>query len=162
VLVGALVALASVTAAQGGQRVQEKVGGFSYTLPEGWNLRELPGLKYRIAYSKPSNGFAPNVNFVDEAYTGPLAEYVRLNKENIVKAGLKYTFGAERAFATDSVGQAVRLETDAEQQGRKLRQIFYFLEAKTRKFVATCSRLIDQPASSDAGCDAIVKSFKLE
>lgn len=162
VLVGALVALASVTIAQGGQRVVEKAGGFSYTLPEGWNVREMPGLKYQIAFSKPSNSFAPNVNFVDETYAGPLAEYVKLNKDSIVKAKLKYTFGSEKAFATDHVGQAVRLETKTEQQGKKLSQIFYFLEAKTRKFVATCSRLIGQPTSTDAGCDAIVKSFKLE
>jgi hypothetical protein len=162
VLIGVAVALASVTVAQSGQRVTEKTGGFSYALPKGWNVRTLPGLKYQIAYAQPSKNFAPNVNFVDEAYTGSVADYVKLNKENIVKAKLGYVFTAEKAFTTDHVGQAVRLEAKTEQQGKKLSQIFYFLEGKTRKFVATCSRLIDQPATTDAGCDAIVKSFKLE
>ncbi len=162
VLVGVLIALASVGVAQNAQRVTEKTGGFSYTLPTGWKVRSLPGLKYQIAYAQPSNNFAPNVNFVDEAYTGSLADYVKLNKETIVKAKLKYVFGAEKAFATDHVGQAVKLEAKTDQQGKKLSQIFYFLEGKTRKFVATCSRLIDQPATTDAGCDAIVKSFNLE
>jgi hypothetical protein len=161
-LMGVLVVLASVVFAQSGQRVLEKTGGFSYTLPTGWKVRGLPGLKYQIAYTQPSNSFAPNVNFVDEAYTGSLADYVKINKENIVKAKLKYVFGAEKPFTTDHVGQAVRLESKTEQQGRKLNQIFYFLEGKTRKFVVTCSRLIDQPAITDAGCDAIVKSFNLE
>ncbi len=162
VLVGVLIALASVAVAQSGQRVLEKTGGFSYTLSTGWKVRSVPGLKYQIAYAQPSNNFAPNMNFVDEAYTGSLADYVRLNKESIVKAKVKYVFGAEKAFTTDHVGQVVKLETKTEQQGRKLSQIFYFLEGKTRKFVATCSRLIDQPATTDAGCDAIVKSFNLE
>jgi hypothetical protein len=162
VLVGVLIALASVTVAQSGQRVLEKTGGFSYTLPAGWKVRSLPGLKYQIAYTQPSSAFAPNLNFVDEAYAGSLADYVKINKENIVKAKLKYAFGPEKPFTTDHVGQAVKLETKTEQQGKKLSQIFYFLEGKTRKFVATCSRLIDQPATTDAGCDAIVKSFNLE
>lgn len=161
IVCGALV-VAQLALAQGRQRISEKAGGFSYALPMGWKVREFPGLKYQIAYGAPSGNFAPNVNFVDEAYAGPLAEYVKLSKDNIIRAKLPYTFLSEKAFATDAVGQAVRLEADTVQQDQKLRQIFYFLEANTRKFVVTCSRLRTQPASVDADCDGLVKSFRLE
>jgi hypothetical protein len=157
----AFVTLTSLALAQG-ERVFEKTGGFSYVLLKGWSVREVLGFKYRFVFGPASNGFAPNINFVDEAYTGALAEYVRLSKNGLAGAGLKYTFVTEKAFATDHVGQAVRLETNTEQQGRKLHQVFYFLDAKTRKFVVTCTRLMDQPAVLNADCDAVVKTFKLE
>lgn len=157
----AFVTLASLALAQG-ERVLEKTGGFSYALIKGWSVREVPGFKYRFIFGPASNNFAPNINFVDEAYTGSLTEYVKLSKNGLAGAGLKYTILTEKPFQTDHVGQAVRLEANTEQQGRKLHQMFYFLEAKTRKFVVTCTRLMDQPAALNADCDAIVKTFKLE
>ena len=40
--------------------------GFSFVPPADWEIREMPGMKYKPALAKPEDGFAPNVNVVDE------------------------------------------------------------------------------------------------
>src|SRR5438046_8160554 len=48
----------------------EKAGGFSYDPPKGWQIIEVPGLKYRISRGPPENGFARNMNVVADRFSG--------------------------------------------------------------------------------------------
>lgn len=49
-------------------------GAFSIVMPEGWNDREVAGLMYHAILGPTSSAFAPNLNFVDEAFAGSLQE----------------------------------------------------------------------------------------
>jgi hypothetical protein len=52
---------------------------FSLWIPDGWVLREMPGRKYKVAFGRPTGNFAPNINIVDESFSGPLDSYVDAN-----------------------------------------------------------------------------------
>lgn len=78
----------------------EKAGGFSYDPPKGWQIIQLPGLKYRIAHGPTENEFAPNINVVDEAFMGTLAEYVDLNLENMKKM-FRRSYGSQTGRFSD-------------------------------------------------------------
>jgi hypothetical protein len=54
-------------------------GGVSFIAPAGWKSQAFPGLKYKIAVGPAVAGFAPNINVVDESFTGSLDSYVEEN-----------------------------------------------------------------------------------
>ena len=43
----------------------------------------MPGLKCRVLVGPATDDFAPNINVVDEAFDGPLDEYVAKNFANL-------------------------------------------------------------------------------
>src|SRR5215475_3006237 len=63
----------------------EKDGGFSYDPPQGWRIVPFGAMKYRISAGPSENDFAPNINVVDERFSGALPEYVDLNLQTMKK-----------------------------------------------------------------------------
>jgi len=121
-------------------RYFEREGGFSYQPPRGWRIADIPGIKYKFVFGPPQDGFAPNMNFVDEAHSGSLQNYVDANLK-VMQSMLK---GFEKinqtTFKTGAGQTAIKLTTQAEQNGKMVRQIYYFFEAsRDKKLVVTGS-----------------------
>jgi hypothetical protein len=144
-----------------GNRVTERAGGFSYVVPRGWTAKAISGYKYQFVFAPVAQKFASNINFVDEAFSGSLQDYVVGNKAAMKKAFKKYQLLAEARASTANAGNAAKLAILNEQNGQVLSQIFYFVEAKTKKFVITCTTLPAQRAALEPQCDALVASFTL-
>jgi hypothetical protein len=119
----------------------EREGRFSYDPPAGWNVVPFPGLKYRISHGAAEDGFAPNINVVVENYSGTLEAYVAGNMTTLQKVWPQMKVVQREPFQTDDGAPAVRLLTENEQQGRKLRQAFCFFGTGQRKYVATCTAM---------------------
>ncbi|MCL2138924.1 MAG: hypothetical protein FWH41_05275 [Treponema sp.] len=68
--------------AQVGNRHFEYAGNFSICPPSNWIVQEVPGYKYKFFFGPETNGFTPNINVMDENYSGTLSEYVDLSIEN--------------------------------------------------------------------------------
>src|SRR5438094_9992620 len=81
----------------------EKAGGFSYDPPNGWQIIQFPGLKYRISHGPRENEFAPNINIVDETFIGTLAEYVDVNLGNMKKMFIDLTLLKREDFQPEDV-----------------------------------------------------------
>lgn len=129
----------------------EEAGGFSYDPPPGWKVGMLPGMKYRIARGPVSNGFAPNINVVEEAANVALSEYVEGNIKAIKKQFVGLKILTRDQILTFDNQPSERVVTENIQQGRKLRQTFYFFGTGKRKYVFTCTA----PASGGASLDPI-------
>jgi len=43
------------------QRHVETAGGFSFIPPDGWEMRSVPGRKFKAAIGPPTGGFSPNI-----------------------------------------------------------------------------------------------------
>ena len=144
------------------RRNVEEAGGFSFVPPEGWQTRLFPGLKYKIVFGTPANGFAPNINVVDEQFKGTLDAYVDASAATIQRV-LKNAHVVKRdAFKTDDGTAGVRQVVEDEQQGKKLRQVFFFFGRDDTKFVATCSTLADGGEKLDGAFETSMKSFRFE
>ena len=139
----------------------EKSGGFSYDPPDGWQIVEFPGLKYRISHGPAENGFAPNINVVDEIFDGTLEAYVQANQDNMEKIFKNISILTSEKFLTEDGSQAIRLITKNEQQGTILRQTFYFFGSSKRKYVATCSALADGGESLDSVFAKSMRAFRI-
>lgn len=141
----------------------EAAGEFSYTPPNGWRVTEIPGLKYRVAVTTPAQGFAPNINVVDESFSGTIQEDVRRNLEALQKGLPEFKSLGQSAFTTTSGLKGAKLVTQSRQQGRLLRQVIYFLPGRgDRKYVVTFSGLAEEGGKYDPQVDAAVKTFVLK
>lgn len=144
-------------------RYVEKAGGYSFKPPEGWNILEVPGQKYRIAAGAPKNGFSPNIVFADEAYAGPLPEYVALAEGLFVKLFKGYKKISMADFPTDSKAPAKRLVMENEQGGRHVRQICYFFDGTDGKKIAAFGTVLTEMGTGyDEAFDASLKTFRTE
>lgn len=156
-----ILTLGSLVMAQS-NRVLEKASGFSYLLPSGWVSKTIPGYQHKFAMAPASQGFAPNVNFVFEDFAGSLIDYVTASKSSLNKVFKSFKILFETRASTKNAGDAFKLGLQNEQQGKLLFQAFYFVDAKSKKFVITCTALPSQRAKIEPDCDALVKSFSLE
>jgi len=145
-----------------GDRHSEKAGGFSLQAPKGWQFREFPGMKYQIAFGPASNSFSPNINFVDEAYDGPLKGYVDANQNALNKMFVQFKLIKRDTFVTTRGLRGERLITTSLQQKNLLRQIFYFISGVNGKYlVVTCSALAAGGEALDSAFEESIKSFDI-
>jgi hypothetical protein len=159
-----ILGLAEVSLIGAGERpvLTEQEGGFSYTPPEGWQIAELPGLKFKISRGEPSNGFAPNMNVVDEAFSGKLDDYVEGNLKALEKIFKDFKKISNGSFETKAGIKGGKLVTQSNQQGMILQQTFYFFERKDgKKLVVTCSVLAADGAKFADIFDESMKTFSL-
>jgi hypothetical protein len=141
-------------------------GEFSYEPPEHWLLRDVPGYKYKFAMGQMSEGFTPNIVVVDEHAPVSMDDYVtgslRALQQMHEKTGSNPPRILSQAeFTTDSNEKGVKIITESDMNGKKLRQIYYFFEGKNGyKFVVTCSAPGAGGESYDKLFDATMKTFK--
>lgn len=123
-------------------RYFEREGGFSYQPPRGWRIASIPGMKYKFAFGPPQDGFSPNMNFVDEAHSGSLQSYVDANLKVLQSMFKGFEKINQTTFRTEVGKTAIKLTTQAEQNGKMIRQLYYFFEAsRDKKLVITGSAL---------------------
>jgi hypothetical protein len=72
------------------RQFHEKSGAFSFDPPSGWKTVQIPGLKYRLACGPAENKFTPNINVVDEMFSGSLADYVEANLKDMKQSFVNF------------------------------------------------------------------------
>jgi len=160
--------ISPLSSAQTGAKYVAEDGMFSFSIPEGWTLREIPGRKYKVAFAATADGFAPNINIVDEAFSGALDVYVDGNLKIIVegyeKVGFKnFKVLSREAFTTTTKQAGIRLLTQSEANGNPIRQTFYFFNGKDgRKLVVTCTCPAAGGESYDPIFERSLKTFQSE
>ena len=148
--------------AEVGDRHVEQAGGYSFQAPRGWQIRELPGMKYQIAFGPAENNFSPNINIVDEAYNGSLKTYVDANAQTLERLFVQFKLVKRHPFETTSGLRGEKAITTSVHQNNALRQTFYFLPGrKGSYFVVTCSTLAADGESFDPVFEESVKTFEL-
>ena len=157
-----MLAPASADQAEESRRLTETAGGFSFVPPETWQARAVPGLKYKIAFGPVQDGFASNINVVDEAFTGALDAYVNANKAALERALKKVRIVKQEAFRTTAGLPGARLIVECEQNDKPLRQTFYFFGTAGMKFVVTCSTTAAGGEKLDPVFERAMKTFRLE
>lgn len=170
ILLSLIVLLAAVGVAQEARsnRYTEPEGGFSYVPPKGWVLRRVAIGKYKFASSQPIDGFAPNINVIDEFAVASLDDYVNSQMQGLPKRyeqlGLKnFKVLRQSKFVTNQKLTGIKTVTQSTGNGKTIRQTFYFFEGKNnKKFVVTCSVPEDAGESFDKIFDDSIKSFRTD
>lgn len=159
----ALTLVLAATAAHAGPQVTDTAGGFSYTAPNGWKVTTMAVSKYKIAYAKPSGGFATNLNVVDENSTLSMPDYARASAKTLKSMMPGYHFISQGPFVTKAGLHGIKVVTEGSPAGRKLRQMYYLFPAHgSRKLVVTASIPQAQAAQYAAVVDAAMKTFTVK
>ncbi len=153
---------ASRNRAEDPRRHVEAAGGFSFVPPEDWKIQDIPGMKFKAAIGPSAAGFASNITIVDEQFSGSLDAYVKQNVAVLQKVFKKYNLVQQNDFKTTAGEEGARLVTKNEQQGRLLRQTFYFFGRGDTKFVITCSTLAEGGEKLDPVFETSIKTFRFE
>lgn len=144
------------------ERLVEATGGFSYTPPVGWAIREFPGQKYRLSHDQPQNQFSANINVVDESFDGKLGAYVQANLATLEKFYQKFVMVSQGELVTTAGATAHRLTVNGRFNDKELRQIFYFFKGNGKTyFVMTCTSLASDGDQRDALFEKAAKSFQV-
>jgi hypothetical protein len=144
------------------KRHVESAGGFSFVPPDGWTMRDFPGMKFKLAAGPAAAGFAPNINVVDEQFNGSLEDYVKGNLATLRASFKGFNLVQQDEFKTTAGEAGKRLITENEQKGRQLRQTFYFFGKGNTKFVVTCSALSDGGEKLDSAFETSMKTFRFD
>ena len=156
------VFLANLLFAQTGSRVFEHNGNFSYRPPLNWTVSEVPGLVHRVAFGSTEEGFAANINFIDERFTGTLNAYVNENISQMQTFFSEFRIISRTEFRTHSGIVGERVETNNVQHNMHLRQIFYFFPLSRNRFVVVTASVLDSVSARLIPLfDESIKTFEL-
>lgn len=148
---------------QAAERHHEAQGGFSYEVPEAWQVRDYPGLKYQILFTQPVDNFAPNVNFVDEVYPGDLDSYVEANLPTLEKMLNGFELVSRGSGKTRQGREYRSLQYKQQSQSGELIQLSYFMKLeKDRKLVVTCTTRSKDASRFEKVFSGIVSSIRME
>jgi hypothetical protein len=113
-------------------------------------------LKYRISHGPRENEFAPNINVVDEAFSGTLAAYVDANLQNMERLFVNLKVLGREDFRTQDNEAAVKVVTENEQRAYAPSDLF-FIGSRNRKYVVTCTALADSGDKFDTAFAGVWK-----
>ena len=144
------------------QRYVERAGGFSFVQPKGWEFQDSPVMKFKIAIGPSQNGFAPNINVVNEQFKGTLEEYTNANIATMRGAFSKLRIIEQVEFKTTAGLPGRRLVIESEQNDKLLRFSFYFFGTAGMKYVVTCTALAYGGEKLDTVFAESMKTFRIE
>ena len=144
------------------RRHAESEGRFSFIAPAGWRIGAFPGLKYKIAVGPPVADFAPNINIVDESFTGSLDSYDEASLAALRRVSTKFRLLKHDHFTTTEGLQGTRMIVEDEQGGRMLRRLFYCFSRGETKFVVTCTAPAESGDELTPIFEAIMKTFRFD
>ena len=143
-------------------RLYEKEAGFSYDPPAGWEITDYPGMKYKVCMAAPENGFAPNMNVLDEICEDSLNDYVDLSLRNmdLIFQDLKIIKRDE--YKTEDGLEMVRIIYEYNFQGVLFRLTAFFIAGpEDIKYVITCASLADDGEKYDEVFLSSARSFRI-
>jgi hypothetical protein len=147
--------------AQTGERYFEYVGNFSICPPENWMIQEIPGYKYQFFIGPSENGFAQNINCIDESYDGALSEYVDLSVQMFETYFTDVILGEKESFQTDSglAGYKAVITYTMGEIRATIAQ--YYFSNNSQKYVLTCT--VGGETLGDLEClfDQCAKTFEI-
>jgi len=138
-----------------------KDGALSIATPKNWELKDVEGL-LQIAVGPIEDGFATNIALAKDAFPGSLKEYAASNIAYCEKTAKEFKKVGESEVKLDA-GDAIRLVTTSEQEGKHFRQVFYLLKHPAGgQLTLTCTTLAEKNDGFDTLFESIAKSLKFD
>jgi len=134
----------------------------SYNPPTDWALREMPGLKYKVAIGSKSQGVPPTLTLVDEVMSCTLKKYLEITLLGLEKSVPEATILSQDAFETEDGIQGIKVSTKQTKNAVSLSGYLYFFNSlKGRKYVLECSCSTGAADQTESLFDAAAYSFRM-
>ena len=145
-----------------GERYYEPEGGFSYIIPDGWEIFEIPGLKYLgLTESNPKGLFPSNVVFADERYDGSLEDYVDLALTNVQQIYPDMEILSIDKVDTDSGIRGISVVVTNEVNSLQMVQVLFMFDIGERILVITYTSAIDAGTENIIAIGDVIRSLRI-
>ena len=146
-----------------GERYYEPEGGFSYIIPDGWEIFEIPGLKYLgLTESNPKGLFPSNVVFADERYDGSLEDYVELTLINVKQVYPNLEVMNIDKVDTDSGIRGISVIVKNEFNSVQMIQILFMFDLEGKVLVMTYTMNIDEASENILAIGYLINSLQVD
>lgn len=145
-----------------GERYYEPEGGFSYIIPDGWEIFEIPGLKYLgLTESNPKGLFPSNVVFADERYDGSLEDYVDLALTNVQQIYPDMEILSIDKVDTDSGISGISVVATNEVNSLQIVQVLFMFDIGEKILVMTYTSGIDEDTDNIIAIGDVIRSLRI-
>ena len=143
-------------------RHTEQGGGFSYEVPNGWKVKAYKKQPFKILYTKPINGFAPNITFQVEVFKASLSSYMA-NNVNFLKTQSDVIIDSQGTGRTAEGINYLTLKIMRPIRKTKVVMISNVLALDNDiKFVITCASLLTDESRLQNTCTQLVDSLQFK
>jgi len=142
--------------------ISDTTDGFALTLPKRWRLATVPGFKFTVAITTPTQNFAPNINVVDEEFKGSIFEYAKWSRKSMTRVFPDDKVVSHTTFQTKSGVHVERYISEHKGNGTLLRFLQYYLPSKRGKMlVITLTDRTTQGSIFDKEIDEAVRQIDI-
>ena len=142
--------------------VVDEEAAFSYTIPSGWFIREVQGIKYKLVSDVPRAGYSSNIYIIDEKRDVDLDNYLKISLSTLKRLMKNFKVIEQSSIITNDGMKGRMLRYTNEQKGRMLRQTQYYFAKGSQKYIITCTSAADIDKFLDKVFDQSVRTFKLK
>lgn len=140
-------------------------GEFSYNPPDGWELKDVPGMKYKVA-ALILPAFANNIAVIEERVPKTLDDLIASNLQASAAYSLQnpsaaHTIISQTDFQTNAGQRGVKIIVDNTIGNNRMRSYVYYFDGKNGKgFQVVCTAL-QKDVAFEKVFDASMKTFKM-
>jgi hypothetical protein len=160
ILLSSLWLSSTVAGEAADQRYTPPDHAFSIIAPEGWEEKDMPGMKYKVFITQPAEKFAPNMAFVDEASSLSLKDYVDASRKLLAGTSTSFKELSLEPFTTEGSLQGYRLSFKNRYMEINLLQTQYYFSTPEKKLIVTCSMAENDKRPIFTQCDKSLKTFR--
>jgi len=144
------------------ERHVEPEGGFSFIPPDGWEMRSVPGRKFKAAIGPPTAGFTPNIVVSDELWPGSLDDYIKAGIEVMLQKQPNVKVVKKGDFTTSEGLRGVRITLDNFGKDTTRRQTMYTFARGETKFIVTFTTVAEGSEAFDPVFENTIMTFRID
>jgi len=166
-LVLLLLLAANVSAQEKPERYADSAVGFSFAVPQGWAVSDVPSEKFKVVHGPRLNGFTPNIATVDDEFEGALKDYMALSQRHLEASYKRLGYDSvkllrQAEFTTREGLVGVKLTNEVKTFGKELVFAQYAFGGKgNAKLIFTCVSLAADFAVIEPVCEASMKTLTI-
>ena len=160
IVILAFLFIQNVSGQQLGDLYTERTGGFTMSMPRGWQTADF-NQKYLMIMGPEVDGFTPNIGFGDESYSGSITSYVDIVLTYLQMLFTDFNLISRTSFRTNAgiTGEVITYQVTM--GSIRVRQKIYVLPNRggTAIMGITCTAPVVGGERYDAIFDASVRTF---
>jgi hypothetical protein len=122
--------------------------------PEGWEIANWPGMKYKIIVGQVDNDFAPNINFSDiDLSSRQFSSLINATSRTLQESSEIISRGRVN---TNNGLEGYYFETNTE----RLLQVYYIFDLKLSAFTVTCSAPLQSETDYNEIFDSTIQTLE--
>ncbi|GIV83040.1 MAG: hypothetical protein KatS3mg052_0047 [Candidatus Roseilinea sp.] len=151
-------------------RHSEPDGGFSYVIPEGWELEDIPNAEFKSLVNTGEEGsFKPTVAFFTLDDPAPIDQAFRRKYRSLLPNRLREFYGDARGarlirdslFTTDTGYDAAQFVMEGTVDNQRAQITAYIVDIEGRKIAALYARPRGSSPDSDEQIEAMINTLGL-